>query len=512
MQARGVCLALALLAGCGGGGFEGSEAEQAFLKAEEIRGQGRPDLALEFYERSLRLHDDQPRVHVAAALCLGALGRQGEARLRLEEAVARFPDDPSAALNLGFAYLRLDRLQGAQERFAAAEALKPADPTPAYWIGRTLQRRATRFAQAEGPDAERLGAAAEAYRRSLELDPGGDQAGETHFRLAEVQRDLGDSAEALASLERALAVAPSHAPAWGLLSELHGAAARWEEASSAASEASRLDPTNPEFAVLVARSLRELGQPAEALELLHGVLMRRPALARGHLERSLALEALGRGADAERARSTHGHWAGRERALVSTRLEALTNPEDAGKILDLALGLLELGRLAEARVWFERALELVPDSPVGLYSLARIQLQGGERQAARSTLERAISAQPGEHKTRLLLARILAGDGDLVAARGQLERAVEAAPSDPEVHVQMALVLGKQKDLTGAEAAFLTALEADPYHVPALLGLGGLRQDQGQTEAAIELWERVLQLDPYHVEAAALLARVRAGD
>ncbi len=107
-------------------------------------------------------------------------------------------------------------------------------------------------------DREQLGAAAETYRRALELEPG---RAEAHFNLGNVLRDLGRPGEAERSFRRALEANATMAEAWYNLADVMEESNRLVEAVAALRRAIALCPDYADAQCNLAHCLERLGQP-----------------------------------------------------------------------------------------------------------------------------------------------------------------------------------------------------------------------------------------------------------
>ncbi len=106
-------------------------------------------------------------------------------------------------------------------------------------------------------DREQLTAAAEAYRRALELEPG---RAEAHFNLGNVLRDLGRPGEAEQSFRRALEADATMAEAWYNLADLMEESNRLDEAVAALRRALSLCPGYADAQSNLAYCLERLGR------------------------------------------------------------------------------------------------------------------------------------------------------------------------------------------------------------------------------------------------------------
>lgn len=112
-----------------------------------------------------------------------------------------------------------------------------------------------------------------AYEKAILVDPTFTPAA---IALAEMTRRAGDEASAEAILSKAQAANPksgevAHALALSLIRQK-----RIPEALAKLREAAALDPNDPRFAYVYAIALHDTGQPEAAIDVLRGVLTRRP--------------------------------------------------------------------------------------------------------------------------------------------------------------------------------------------------------------------------------------------
>ncbi|NDY42748.1 tetratricopeptide repeat protein [Dissulfurirhabdus thermomarina] len=137
-------------------------------------------------------------------------------------------------------------------------------------------------------------------------------------------------------------------------------------------------------------------------------------------------------------------------ALRYARLALKASPVDTGAAVYAALALSRLGKAAEARVYYEKALLTRSPSPFALYNYAVFSEQQGSYRAALRLIERyeAIAGVTGE--TLLMKARLLARLGKTRRAIQEYEAFLKAGARQPE----------KMRRYAEAELARLKAEEA----------------------------------------------------
>ena len=133
--------------------------------------------------------------------------------------------------------------------------------------------------------------------------------------------------------------------------------------------------------------------------------------------------------------------------------------------------------LAEAKEFFDRALELKSDYAPAHFQLARIYLDQGREDEMINSLQEAKEAAPRDIGLAFQLGLIFYQKGEFEKARVELERAV---------------VL-------------------NPNYANALYFLGLTYDGLGQKDMAIKIFEKVLKLNPGHPIATQVLNNLKAG-
>jgi Tfp pilus assembly protein PilF len=234
---------------------------------------------------------------------------------------------------------------------------------------------------------------------------------------------------------------------------------------------------------------------------------------------------------------------------VPGRMEVYQNvakafPDSANARYQLGRELQEMGRLREARVELDRALELAPDLLPAHIFLGVLLADQGDLAGAKPHFEQALKIDPknaevlndlgivldeqgdlSNAKTHLELALaidpkyalaqnnlgiVLAKLGDLAQARVHQERAVSITPDFADAHYQLGLTISKLGDLTGAVDHLEQALRIDKYHYQAHNRLGEILVTQGKLPEAKAQFEQALQIRPDYVPARQNLAKTGA--
>ena len=249
------------------------------------------------------------------------------------------------------------------------------------------------------------------------------------------------------------------------------------------------DDVRPEDALSSYRA----GRYAEAAELSRALLRGNP---QDRTARSLLVESL----------SAIGHYQ-----------EAVEAAE--GLPVSRGRALLELGRTAEARAEFERAVSAGdPDRLTAELHLAILLFDSGEREEAMRRFDRFIDVY---NETENLSAADLTAVGTAVRYLGIREHVLfedavkaydEAIALDPNA-LEPRLLMGEmfidRYDSQQAQQAFQEVFAINPVHPRALLGMARVREFDGATADAFELAEQSLEINYQLVGARVLLGRLK---
>jgi Flp pilus assembly protein TadD/peroxiredoxin len=170
--------------------------------------------------------------------------------------------------------------------------------------------------------------------------------------------------------------------------------------------------------------------------------------------------------------------------------------------------LVKTGRTAEAKVAYERALDLQPDLSEASNDLGTLLAESGDIEGAIARFREALAATPDypDALNNLGYALLLTGQG--AEARRLYEKALELQPDFPEALNNLGLILGQEGDLAGAEPYFRKALQKRPDYGEAANNLALVLVGRGQTEEAIRLLRGVLEKNPSLESTYITLAKI----
>jgi len=215
--------------------------------------------------------------------------------------------------------------------------------------------------------------------------------------------------------------------------------------------------------------------------------------------------------------------AGRHELAVDAYRRAANLGADPEAALGAAAALLELRRLAGARVEAERAATRAPAEDVRSRSsahelLARAALMDHDEVRAREEAARAEQAEPGRPMVAYIEGRVAYSRGLHEAAVGLFEEALAkqlklGGRAVSDFHFHLARALQGLHRVDEAEYHFLEELKSFPRNIPARLALAGLYRTAGRSEEAAAALEDLVRIVPTpETYAAAARAWAEIGD
>ena len=259
--------------------------------------------------------------------------------------------------------------------------------------------------------------------------------------------------------------------------------------------AGRLD----EAAAQYGQILSEQPDNADALHLL-GVVEQQL----GRLEASVALigRALALKADASFASNLANGLLNLRRFAEAEQACRLALSLDARLAMahgNLGVALQAQGRMAEAAEALRTAMRLDPARPEPQASLGAVLLELGQRDEAIAVLRALLATQPANAMAEYNLANAIAANQtptNLAEALAHYDRAIALHPRYAEAHANRAAILRRLERYDEAEAGFKTALALNPNSALAHYNLGLLLGEQDRPAEALAAHERAMALAP----------------
>ena len=186
------------------------------------------------------------------------------------------------------------------------------------------------------------------------------------------------------------------------------------------------------------------------------------------------------------ARAQASHWHDSE-ALWTQAIRC--DSHNARACLQLGSALAKEGRVAEATIQCQRALELRPSAEAHANLAAMLQLSRNFQEAHRH-YRLASLLEPANAVLFLNWGALLAQHGDLPGALNIYHQALAMYPRNAEIHLNIGQVLGRQNRLDEALREFRQALDLQPDNFRALVGFHETARRLDKEEQAIPFLKR----------------------
>jgi tetratricopeptide (TPR) repeat protein len=198
-----------------------------------------------------------------------------------------------------------------------------------------------------------------------------------------------------------------------------------------------------------------------------------------------------------------------ERGIRKPDVEALRDLEEAGTWAEIPYTLacearirLKLGETERSQALVNRALEMNPDEPTALFTLAELHLRHDEPHGAEEASRKAVEAAPDFGEAYLLLAQVLDRLNRQARAHETLLAAARLCPSDVEVLIALASSYAlRLKDNESARRAIRRATEINRFSSDARRGLAVAAAEAGDASEMRAALDRAMELDPEHTRA-----------
>ncbi|MGF6723775.1 tetratricopeptide (TPR) repeat protein [Paraburkholderia sp. GAS41] len=171
-------------------------------------------------------------------------------------------------------------------------------------------------------------------------------------------------------------------------------------------------------------------------------------------------------------------------------------PQDAALQLNLGNALKALGQLDGAIERFRNALTLAPAFPLAHYNLGNAYAATGRHEDAADAFRKSLRLQPDNASTHNNLGNALHALGHHDEAIASFRRALELHPGHGGAHNNLGMAFNALGQSDEAVAQFRAAISAQPRFVAAHFNLANTLDATGQYEQALGAFEVVLALQP----------------
>ena len=340
------------------------------------------------------------------------------------------------------------------------------------------------------------GAAAQAYATATKLD---NTDARCWYRLALLQSRLGDHAAAVASLDQALRLEPTYAPAHARRGMWLLDRGRAADAEAAFRRVIEIDGSDSSGSIGLARVFLARGDNQQAMATLEQLLDRHPG-------DRYALQLLGtayrRLGNEEDARFALAMGAGHEQTFRDPWLDevAAARRGFAARLKE-ATAQAMAGEFAAAIPLLEQLRTERPNDVALTTHLGGIYAAAGRLADATALLDSVLAHDAGNFDAHINLAQALVRQGALDRAASHAERAVAIRPTSAKAHETKGIVQWRAGRTAEATASFERALALDPRNQQPRAWIGWIFLERQQNAPALHHFERALEVDPLVADA-----------
>jgi len=167
----------------------------------------------------------------------------------------------------------------------------------------------------------------------------------------------------------------------------------------------------------------------------------------------------------------------------------------------LGNALLQQGRMNEAIIHFQKALQINPDYVDAHNNLGNLLLKMGNVDEAVGQYQKALQINPDYAAARNNLGNLLLQKGEVDEAIAQYQKALQINPGYAEAHINLGGAQFQKGKVDDAIAQFQQALQIDPDIAEAHFNLGNALFQKGNVDQAIAEYQKALQINPGYAEA-----------
>ena len=181
-------------------------------------------------------------------------------------------------------------------------------------------------------------------------------------------------------------------------------------------------------------------------------------------------------------------------------------PDDPALLSLLGISLMELGKIEQAKYYFEKVVSLTPGYGSALSNLAQSEILAGNYSQAISNLLDAKKSDDNSPNITLLLVEAYLKTNQFDKAKELTQKLVNAQPQNSYFQKQHGIALGLSGDIEKARAAFLEAVKLQPENSDAIIHLARMEFIAQGPESAIALLKSKVELQPKNTKLIVELA------
>ncbi len=185
-----------------------------------------------------------------------------------------------------------------------------------------------------------------------------------------------------------------------------------------------------------------------------------------------------------------------EDAMVQFQEALQINPDYAPAHNNLGNVLIQKGKMDEAMVHFQRALDLKPDYAEAHNNLGNVLLQKGRVDEAVAHYQKALQINADYAEAHNNLGRALIQKGSVDEAMVHYQKALQINPNNAKAHNNLGYALLQKGRVDEAIVHYQKVVQITPDNAKAHYTLGNILLQKGRVEEAINQYQLALQIKP----------------
>ncbi len=171
-------------------------------------------------------------------------------------------------------------------------------------------------------------------------------------------------------------------------------------------------------------------------------------------------------------------------------------PDNPALLSLLGISLMELGKIEQAKYFFEKVVSLTPGYGSALSNLAQSEIIAGDYSQAIANLLDAKNNNDNSTAVTLLLVEAYLKTKQFDKAKGLTKKLTDAQPTNSYFQQQHGIALGFSGDIKNAKKAFQQALKIDPTNSESIIHLARMEFIEQGSQQAIKLLKTQLESQP----------------
>jgi protein O-mannosyl-transferase len=184
------------------------------------------------------------------------------------------------------------------------------------------------------------------------------------------------------------------------------------------------------------------------------------------------------------------------------------NPESWMAHNNIAINLVQKGKMDEAIAHYDKALELDPTYGEAHYNLANALVRLGRISAAIAHYEKAVELNPNNAMGFHNLGSVLVQSGRVDEGIAQYRKALALTPNNAAMHNNLGAALLRSGQLDEAMEHYQKALQLNPDNAEANYNLANALVQKGRFQEAVTYYNHALRLNPGNAAARDRLNKV----